>query len=72
MLNFTGVAKAPIRFEVTMKPTGLAKKRARICPEYVTTISASDRHEATDSARKQAAAEGFAGYAITKIKEIKK
>lgn len=71
MLNFTGVARAPIRFEVTMKPTGMSRKAMRMRPEYVTTISASDRQEATDSARKQAAAEGFAGYAITKIKEIK-
>jgi len=59
-----------MKFAVLMKPTGLAKKAHRICPEYRVEVEASDKDEAITEARKTADAEGFRGYAITKVKEM--
>ena len=58
-------------FVVTMKPSGMSRKngKSRIAEcEYV--IDAGSKEEAITEARKAAQAEGFNGYAITKIKEI--
>lgn len=61
-------------FDVTLKPTSMSRTKngIRRRVEYVVTVSASDSNEAARIARKQADAEGFAGHAITKIKEIEK
>jgi hypothetical protein len=60
-----------MNFVITMKPSGMSRKsgKSRIAEcEYV--IDANSKEEAVSEARKSAAAEGFNGYAITKIKEI--
>lgn len=62
---------APIRFEVTLKPTAMSRKVNRMCPECVYLLTARDRDAAAQQARSQAAIEGFANYAITKVREIK-
>ena len=72
MLNFTGVAMAPIRFEITMKPTGMSRKAMRMCPEFVIELTATSREQATHQARRDAEVSGFKNYAITKVREIKK
>jgi len=58
------------QFEILMKPTGIAKRNARVCPEYLTTIEASSKEEAVSAARIAAEREGFQWYAITKVKEV--
>jgi hypothetical protein len=57
-------------FEIQMKPTGIAKRNARKCPEYLTTIEANSKEEAVNTARISAETEGFKWYAITKVKEL--
>jgi len=56
------------RFDILMKPTAMSKARFR--PEYEISLDAEDKNAAAMAARKTAEAEGFKGYAITKIKEI--
>ncbi len=46
MINFQGVVKAPISFEVTLKPVGMSRKVKRIAPECVYLLTASDRDAA--------------------------
>jgi len=59
-------------FEIHMKPTGMSKFKngVRRVAEYVVTVTTDDKNEAAAIARSQAEAEGFGGYAITKIKEV--
>lgn len=59
-------------FDVTLKPTGMSryKNGVRRPSECVYRIDAEDTTEAARVAREQAQAEGFSGYAITKIKEV--
>ena len=72
MLNFTGVARAPVKFLVTMKPTALAKNYSKSRGmEHKIELVAFDRDQAVAEARKTADAEGYRGYAITKITEVK-
>lgn len=60
-------------FEVSMKPTGMSRtKNGRRRPEFSVVVKANDSNAAVSVARNIAEAEGFNGYAITKIKEIKK
>lgn len=71
MLNLAGMTKAPINFEVTMKPTGRPRKEHRIRPEFVVTLTAADRDDAARQARDEATRCGFTYYAICKVREIK-
>jgi hypothetical protein len=60
-----------MKFEITMRPTGMSRtKRGMPRPELAMIFTADDTADAVRQAREQAAAEGFNGYAITKIKEI--
>lgn len=61
-------------FDVTLKPTGMSrfKNGVRRPAECVYRIDVEDTNEAARIAREHAQAEGFSGYAITKIKEIEK
>jgi hypothetical protein len=69
MLNFSGLAKAPAHtWRATLKP---AIKKTKLIAEYEITVTAHDRHEAAAAAIKAARAEGFAGYAISKLTEIR-
>ena len=62
-----------MKFEILMKPTAMSRNKAGKArlPEYTTIIDASDKNAAVMFARNAAAIEGFAGYAITKIKELR-
>ncbi len=60
-----------MKFSVLMKPTTLAKKAHRICPEYLVDVEASDKTEAVTEARKAAELDGMRGYAITKVWEAR-
>lgn len=71
MLNMHNMVKAPICFEVTLKPVGMSSKVKRIAPECVYSVTASDRDSAAQKARSIAEAEGFNNYAVTNIKERK-
>lgn len=59
-------------YDVTLKPTGMSRKKngQHRRTECVIRIAATDTNEAARLARQQAESEGFAGYAITKIKEV--
>lgn len=58
-------------FEVSMKPTGMSRtKNGRRRPEFSVVVEATDSSAAVFAARDIAEAEGFNGYAITKIKEV--
>lgn len=60
------------RFEITMKPTGMSRAKHGVTrPEFSLATDADDKNHAARIAREHAATEGFNGYAITKIKEIK-
>lgn len=60
------------RFQILMKPTALAKNYGKARgAEYLLDLEADDRDQAVIEARKTADAEGFRGYAITKIKELR-
>ena len=61
-----------MKFAVTMKPTNLAKKAHRICPEYLVEVEATDKAQAPTEARKCAERDGMRGYAITNIEELRK
>lgn len=54
-------------YTVTMKPTSLAKKASRICPEYLVEVEAISKEAAIIEARQCAERDGMRGYAITKI-----
>lgn len=59
------------KFEVSMKPTGMSRtKNGRRRPEFTVVVEAKDSGAAVTVARDIAEAEGFNGYAITKIKEV--
>lgn len=61
-----------MKYEIIMKPSGMSRtKRGMPRPELALFITAGDQTEAVRLAREQASAEGFNGYAITKIKEYK-
>jgi hypothetical protein len=71
-MNFIqGLVKAPLCFEVTLKPVGMSRKINRIVPECVYLLTAADRDAAAQTARSIAEAEGFNNYAVTNIKERK-
>lgn len=60
-----------MKYEVIMKPISMSKKAGKTRrPEYRVSVEASGSNEAALVARRTAESEGFAGYAITKIKEI--
>lgn len=61
-------------FDVTLKTTGMSrfKNGARRPSECVYRVDAPGPNEAARIAREHAQAEGFSGYAITKIKEVEK
>ena len=60
-----------MKYAITMKPTALAKNYGKARGmEYLLDLEADDRDQAVIEARKTADAEGFRGYAITKIKEM--
>ena len=71
IMDMTGMIPAPIRYEVTLKPTGMSRKVMRMCPEFVVDLTATSREQATQQARRDAEASGFTNYAITKVREIK-
>ena len=73
MLNLSGMVKAPgQQWDVTMKSTGMSKKNGKARrPEYLITVQAGDKEEAARAARTMAEAEGFTGYAITRIAEVR-
>ena len=56
------------RYDITMKPTAMSKAKFR--PEYSVLLEAKDMDSAVIAASASADAEGFRGYAVTKIKEI--
>jgi len=60
-----------MKFDVLLKPTGLAKRTRRLCPEYLISVEADDKNAAAMMARNSAAIEGFKNYAVTKIKELR-
>lgn len=61
-----------MRFKVTLKPTGMAKKLGRIRPEFLLDCEASNKEEAVRVARIEAEANGFRGYAVTDVKQVTK
>ena len=62
-----------MNYEIIMKPTALSRKEGKLnIREYVVSVEADDTNSAAITARSCAAREGFAGYAITKIKELSK
>lgn len=67
----TNMLKAPIRFDVTLKPVGMSRKVNRLSPECIYSVTASDRDEAAKRARSMASSEGFNNYAVTNVREIK-
>lgn len=59
------------RYQILMKPIALCKGYGRSRgAEYLLELDAADRDQAVTEARKTADAEGFRGYAITKVKEM--
>ena len=61
-----------MQFDVTMKSTGMSKKAGKTRrPEYIITVQAGDKEEAGRIARTMAEADGFTGYAITRISEVR-
>lgn len=71
MPSFAGLLRAPATsWVVTMKPSGHSKKAQERGPE-VFTVSAHTKSEAIQAARNKALLNGFSGYAITDIKEVK-
>lgn len=70
-MNFQGLVKAPITFDVTLKPVGMSRKVKRTCPEVIYSLTASDRDAAAQQARSMASAEGFNNYAVTNVREAK-
>jgi len=61
-----------MKFDVTLKSTGMSKKAGKARrPEYLITVTAGDKEEAGRIARTMAEAEGFTGYAITRIMEVR-
>lgn len=61
-----------MKYAITMKPTALAKNYGKARgAEYLLDLEADDRNAAAAEARKTADAEGFRGYAITQIKELR-
>lgn len=61
-----------MKFLITMKPTALPKQYGRSRgAEYQMEVDASDKNAAALVARNAASAEGFLGYAITDVKEMK-
>ena len=71
MLNLTNMVKAPITFDVTLKPVGMSRKVKRLPPECIYSVTASDRDAAAQQARSMASAEGFNNYAVTNVREVK-
>jgi len=73
MLNLSGMVKAPGQhWDVTMKSTGMSRKNGKARrPEYIVTVTAGDKEEAARVARTMAESEGFTGYAITRIMEVR-
>ena len=67
----TNMLKAPIRFDVTLKPVGMSSRVKRLCSELVYPLAASNRDAAAQAAREMAAAEGFKNFAVTKVQEVK-
>ena len=59
-----------MKFEILMKPTNLAKKAHRICPEYLVEVEATDKAQALTEARKCAERDNMRGYAITKVTAV--
>lgn len=61
------------RFDILLKPTGMSRRKngAPRAAEIILSVAADDANHAARQARAQADAEGFTGYAITKIKEVK-
>jgi hypothetical protein len=70
-LNMTNMVKAPIRFEVTLKPVGMSSIVKHLCSELVYPLTAANRDAAAQIARDLAAAEGFKNFAVTKVQEVK-
>lgn len=60
-----------MKYDITLKPTGNAKRAARMCPEYITTVEADSKEQAIIIARMSADRDGFRWYAVTKVKELK-
>jgi hypothetical protein len=55
-----------------MKSTGMSRKNGKARrPEYIVTVTAGDKEEAARVARTMAESEGFTGYAITRIMEVR-
>lgn len=51
-MNFVqGMVKAPITFDVTLKPVGMSRKVKRICGELLYSLTAYDRDAAAQQAR---------------------
>lgn len=71
MLNIQGMTKAPISFDVTLKPVGMSSKVKRLSPECIYSVIAFDRDSAAQKARDLAAFEGFKNYAVTNVREVK-
>lgn len=71
-MNFVqGMVRAPIAFDVTLKPVGMSRKVKRTCPEVIYSLTASDRDTAAQQARSMASADGFKNYAVTNVREVK-
>ena len=60
-----------MKFDVMMKPTGLAKRTQRMCPEYLVSVEAESRDAAAWLARASAVQDGFQNYAVSKINEVR-
>lgn len=60
-----------MKFAVLMKPINLPKRAKRICAEYVIDVEAANKDLAAIEARKCADLEGFRGYAVSTIKELR-
>lgn len=73
MLNLQGITRSLQRFEVVMKPTGMSKRKKGVTrtAEVLYELTAENKEQAAAEARKAASIEGFNGYAVTKIKEIR-
>ena len=70
-MNFQGMTKAPIAFDVTLKPVGMSRKVKRICGELIYSLTALDRDAAAQQAKSIASSEGFKNYAVTNIREVR-
>ena len=73
MLNLNGMLKSPKQqWKAVLKPSGMSRVKSgkiRIA-EYEINVFADSKQEAAIAAREAAPAEGFNGYAITRLIEV--